>query len=128
MRKLEIAAAILVIMAIVGLPVAAFAYESFGQGSFDGQVIELTAAHGTWSQGTIRVRQGEKVRLRLTSNDVIHGFALKAYGIEIDEIYPGKVRSIEFVADKPGTFLFVCIIVCDAGHRHMEGQIIVESA
>jgi len=127
MSRLEIAAAILVLVAIVGVPVAAFAYDSFRQSSFDGQVIDLTGAHGTWSRGTIRVKQGEKVRLRLTSNDVVHGFALKAYGIEVDEVYPGKVKTIEFVADKPGTFLFACTVICSFNHRHMEGELIVEA-
>jgi cytochrome c oxidase subunit 2 len=123
---LEIAAVILVLVAIVGLPAAALGYESLRHRSYDGQIITLSAADGAWSHDTIRVEQGEKLRLRLTSNDVVHGFALKGYGIEIDEVYPGKVEVIDFVVDKAGTFSFTCTVLCSPHHRDMEGRLVVE--
>lgn len=130
MRKLNVVATILVLLAIAGLPAAVFGYESLRTGSFDGQVITLTGAHGAWhtagGHGPITVRQGEKVRLRLTSNDVLHGFILEAYGIEIDEVYPGKVKEFDFVADGPGSFPFACTILCSGDHRDMKGKLIVE--
>ncbi len=126
MRRWEVAAVVLALVAIAGLPAAVFGYEAFRLSSYDGQVIDLTGAHGTWSQDTIRVKQGERVRLRLTSNDVVHGFMLEAYGIEVDEVYTGRVEVIDFVADKPGNFAFACTILCDAGHRDMKGKLVVE--
>jgi len=115
---------VLVVLIIIGTPAAAFGYEAFLRSQHSNE-FTLVGHSGQWSPKSITVRQGETVRLRLVSEDVVHGFALKAYGIEVDEVYPGKVKTIEFVADKPGTFLFVCTIVCDPGHRHMEGEIIV---
>lgn len=126
MRMLEIAAVILVLATIVGLPAAVLGYESLRHSGYDGQVITLTGAHGAWSQDTIRVKQGEKLRLRLTSNDVVHGFMLKAFDIEIDEVYPGKEKVIDFVADEAGTFAFVCTILCSSDHRDMKGTLVVE--
>lgn len=126
MRTLEIAAVILVLVSVVGLPAAAFGYESLRHSGHDGQVITLAAADGAWSHDTIRVKQGEKLRLRITSNDVVHGFVLKAYGIEIDEIYPGKIQVIDFVADKAGTFSFTCTVLCSPDHRDMKGKLVVE--
>lgn len=126
MRTLEIAAVILVLVSVVGLPAAALGYESLRHSGHDGQVITLAGTEGAWSHDTIRVRQGEKLRLRLTSNDVVHGFELKGYGIEIDEVYPGKVVVIDFVADEAGTFLFSCTILCSRQHRDMKGKLIVE--
>ncbi len=126
MRRLEIAALVLVLVAIAGLPAAALGYESLRHSSYDGQVITLTGAHGVWSQDTIRVKQGQKLRLRLTSNDVVHGFMLKGYGIEIDEVYPGKEKVIDFVVDRPGTFAFVCTVLCSPDHRDMKGKLVVE--
>ncbi len=128
MQKLEIAAVVLVLLGIFGLPAAAIGYESLRHSGFDGQVITISGAHGSWSQDAIHVRQGERVRLRLTSNDVLHAFMIKAYGIEIDEVYPGKVAVVDFVADKPGTFAYVCTIICSGHHRDMKGQLVVEPA
>ncbi len=126
MRTLEIAAVILVLVSVVGLPAAALGYESFRHSRHDGRVVTLAGTEGAWSHETIRVKQGEKLRLRLTSNDVVHGFELKAYGIEIDEVYPGKIKVIDFVADEAGTFVFSCTILCSRQHRDMKGKLVVE--
>ena len=127
MRIWEMAAIAMVLLAVLGTPAAVFTYQSHLRSQADNE-FTLVGHSGQWGPDVIRVREGETVRLRLTSADVVHGFAFKAYGIEVDEVYPGKVKTIEFVADKPGTFLFNCTIVCNAGHRHMEGEIIVEPA
>lgn len=131
MRVLNLAAALLALLAIAGLPAAVIGYQSLRDNGFDGRVITLAGAHGAWHgpQGhdtTIRLKQGERVRLRLTSNDVVHGFSLEAFGIEIDEVYPGKVKEIDFVADKSGSFPFACTILCSADHRDMKGKLVVE--
>lgn len=125
-RKLEVTAAALVVLAVVGLPAAVFGYDSFLRRGFDGQVIDLTAAEGSWSRDVIRIKQGEKVRVRLTSNDVVHGFALKGYGLAVDGVYPGKVKVVEFVADRQGSFRFACTVICHVNHADMEGDLIVE--
>ncbi len=127
MRVWEIAAIALVLLAVLGTPAAVFTYQSHLRSQAENE-FTLVGHKGRWGTDVIRLTEGETVRLRLTSADVVHGFALKAYGIELDEVYPGKVKTIEFVADKPGTFLFNCTIVCDHGHRNMEGEIIVEPA
>jgi heme/copper-type cytochrome/quinol oxidase subunit 2 len=51
---------------------------------------------------------------------------LKGYGIEIDDVYPGKEKVIDFVADEAGTFAFVCTILCSPDHRDMRGNLVVE--
>lgn len=127
MRVWEIAAVGLVLLAILGTPAAVFTYQSSLNSGADKE-FTLTGHGGQWGPQVIRVTKGDTVRLRLTSADVVHGFAFKAYGIAVDEVYPGKVKTIEFVADEPGTFVFVCTIICNSGHRHMEGKIIVEAA
>lgn len=128
MRLLNIGAAILVLIAIAGLPAASFAYRSLHESGFDGTVIDLTGSNGAWNHQEIKVRQGERVRLRITSHDVVHGFTLEAMGIEIDEVYPGKVTEVDFSADEAGSFLFTCTILCSGDHRDMRGTLIVEAA
>jgi cytochrome c oxidase subunit 2 len=126
MRMMEIAAVILLVVSIAGLPAAALGYNSLRHSGHDGEVITLTGAHGAWSHDTIRVKQGQRLRLRLISNDVVHGFMLKGYDIEIDEVYPGKEKVIDFVADEHGTFTFVCTVPCSPDHREMRGKLVVE--
>lgn len=127
MRIWEIAAVAVVLLVILGTPAAVFTYQSSLRSGADKE-FTLVGQAGQWGPQVISVTQGDTVRLRLTSADVVHGFQMKGYGLEVDEVYPGKVKTIEFVAGKPGTFVFVCTIICNPGHRHMEGKIIVEAA
>jgi len=75
----------------------------------------------------IRVKQGENVTIKLTSIDVYHTFNLSAYGI-YEDVYPGKITTINFIADKAGEFEFNCGVFCGVGHAEMVGKLIVEEA
>jgi nitrous-oxide reductase len=39
---------------------------------------------------------------------------------------PGETTTVEFVADKPGSFSFYCTEFCSALHLEMQGWLIVE--
>ena len=83
-------------------------------------VLELTESHA--AQAVIEVNRGDRVVLKLTSNDVVHGFSLKDYGIFVNEgIEPGKPVVITFVADRPGEFTFSCNAICGKNHETMQG-------
>jgi heme/copper-type cytochrome/quinol oxidase subunit 2 len=74
----------------------------------------------------ITVKQGELVTLRLSSMDVVHGFALPGYNIS-ESLYPGDVVTVEFIADESGEFEFYCSAQsCGRGHLEMKGTLIVE--
>ncbi len=76
----------------------------------------------------INVKKGDKVVLKLTSSDVIHGFSLKDFGIFInDGIHPGKPATISFIANKEGTFTFSCNAICGSQHENMSGTIVVSA-
>jgi mono/diheme cytochrome c family protein len=97
---------------------------TLGRWESSGKEIELVArqpAAGGWSRERIVVNQGERVRLRIRSEDVIHGFAIGRLGVEAGPIEPGKVTSVEFVADRAGEFTFYCTMWCDPNHARMRG-------
>ena len=85
----------------------------------------LTARNWEFEPSTIRVNAGDSVKLTITSIDVIHGFSLSSFGVN-EFLEPGKTVEVEFLADKRGTFRYVCSVACGRGHSGMRGQLIVE--
>lgn len=89
-----------------------------------GQHVELIARQpgaGGWSRERIIVNQGERVRLRIRSEDVVHGFAIGRMSVEAGPIEPGKVVTVEFVANQVGEFTYYCTMWCDPNHPRMRG-------
>jgi len=90
------------------------------------QVASLQPEDFKLEHPVIRVHKGDKVVLKLTSSDVIHGFSLKDFGVYVEEgIVPGKVTLVSFVADREGTFTFTCNAICGKNHDKMQGTLIV---
>lgn len=84
----------------------------------------MTAKQFTFTPESIEVNKGDKVRLIVTSLDVPHGFSIPEYGIN-ERLDPGKPVTIEFTADKEGTFTAFCSVFCGSGHSNMKGKLIV---
>ncbi len=73
------------------------------------------------------VNQGDTVTLNITSTDVLHGFILPDYGVNVDLI-PDKTVTKTFVATTPGTFLYACTHPeCGSGHTNMVGNLTVNA-
>ena len=64
------------------------------------------------------VPAGKKVRLLITSNDVIHGWYVPQLGVNQYGI-PGFVKDTWFKADKPGTYRGQCSQICGKEHGFM---------
>lgn len=60
----------------------------------------------------------KKIRIITTSTDVIHAFAVPAFGIKQDAI-PGFVRDTWFKAEKTGDFYGQCQELCGKEHAYM---------
>ena len=60
----------------------------------------------------------KKIRIITTANDVIHAFAVPAFGIKQDAI-PGFVRDTWFRAEKTGDFYGQCQELCGKEHAYM---------
>lgn len=61
---------------------------------------------------------GKVVRLQVTGADVIHKFALPAFGVKIDAI-PGRLNETWFRADREGIFYGQCSFICGQNHAFM---------
>jgi cytochrome c oxidase subunit 2 len=70
---------------------------------------------------------GKKVRIITTANDVIHAFAVPAFGIKQDAI-PGFVRDTWFKAERTGDFYGQCQELCGKEHAYMPIHVKVLSA
>ena len=87
-----------------------FTYEEAGPG---------TKVTGTPAQPpTLYMPVGEKVRFKITASDVVHGFWIPAFMIQIQNI-PGVENQIEFTAQKVGTYPGRCNILCGRQHSQM---------
>jgi nitrosocyanin len=85
----------------------------------------MTAKNWEFTPSIITVNNGDTVKLHIKSVDITHGFKLSAFGIN-EDLEPGQTVDVEFVADKAGTFTFVCSVFCGPGHSKMDGQLIVK--
>ncbi len=124
--KNELFAFTVVLLIFVAFPAALFGYQTWRTNAADARVIDLTAnapSNGGWQPDTIRVNVGERVRLRIAAPDVVHGFEIPALGIKVDEILPGHVEEVEFVATRAGRYPFACTRWCSVDHWRMRGVI-----
>jgi len=87
--------------------------------------IRMTAKKYEFNPARIKVKQGEHVRLVITATDRDHGFKLEAFDID-RELKKGEAVTVEFTADKAGTFLFECSRFCGLGHKRMKGELVIE--
>jgi len=81
------------------------------------------AETGGWSPDVIQAEAGEPLHLSLTSDDVVHGFAIGQMEMDPVDIEPGKVTEVTVTFDKPGTFTFYCNRWCGLNHWRMRGTI-----
>ena len=124
--KTELISLFLVLLAIVGTPVGIVLYDNAARPANEVTLVGRRPLDGNWSQREIHVKRGETVRLRITSEDVTHGFYVPALDINAGSIAPGKFKAVEFTAERAGTFRFYCNVLCSHEHGGMIGNIIVE--
>jgi cytochrome c oxidase subunit 2 len=90
------------------------------------RVIEVKAKKYEFEPSTIEVEQGERVVLRVTSTDRLHGIGIKKFGVN-KEVPKGKTVDVELVASEPGTFAVLCTEDCGKGHDDMAGSLVVKA-
>ncbi len=98
-------------------------------GSFDATVH---AKQWTWlfeyPDGTklpeLVVPAGRDVKLTIVSEDVIHGFYLPGYRIQVDAV-PGMKTYAWFKASRVGVFDILCTVYCGINHSGMLAKLYV---
>ena len=93
-------------------------------GDCDTREVNIEAKQWDWSEPTITVKSGEKVKIMATSKDVTHGFSIPKLGFNI-RIDPGRTSVGEFIAPEPGEYSFGCSVNCGAGHGSHKGKLVV---
>jgi len=80
---------------------------------------------GGWAPTDLSVAAGQPLHLRLTSDDVMHGFAIGQSNQPAVDIKPGEMTDTTVTFDEPGTYTFYCTRWCGPNHWRMRGTITV---
>src|SRR5207249_998581 len=72
----------------------------------------------------LHVPVGKKIKLIMTTEDVIHDFFVPAFRMKAD-VVPGKYTTEWFEATKTGTYHLFCAEYCGMNHSGMIGSVIV---
>jgi mono/diheme cytochrome c family protein len=115
-----------------GAPAAAHEGQELGTPDV---VVKVMERHWKYVPDTIRVKQGQIVRIEFQPTDnglgAGHGLAVDGYdqAVYINGAMVQRPKSATFRADKAGTFKFYCASQCSTGplHPNMMGTLIVES-
>jgi plastocyanin len=119
---LRIGMSLLFALAFV-IPLAAETVDATGDSGV--KEIEITNRGLVFSVSEMRVNVGDTVRVTFTNGGGRHDWVLDEFdGAQTDVIRAGQSQTVEFVADKAGTFEFYCSV---PGHRQagMYGTFVV---
>jgi mono/diheme cytochrome c family protein/plastocyanin len=114
---------------VVGLIVIAVSIPFAGRwwaGRNQPAVVELHARvpeNGGWSLETIQAQVGQPLHLHLTSDDVVHGFAIGKSDQPALDIKPGETVDTTLTFDRPGKYTYYCTRWCGRNHWRMRGVI-----
>jgi heme/copper-type cytochrome/quinol oxidase subunit 2 len=61
---------------------------------------------------------GLPIKFLITSNDVLHSWAVPAFGVKVDAC-PGRINSVTVVPRKLGMFYGQCSEICGVNHAFM---------
>ncbi|MFL6816983.1 MAG: cytochrome c oxidase subunit II [Bradyrhizobium sp.] len=95
-----------------------YAYPDNGKFEFDSLLAQDKKPRLLGVDNEMVVPVNKVVRVQTTGADVIHSFAVPAFGIKIDSI-PGRLNETWFKATKMGMFYGQCSELCGKDHAFM---------
>jgi len=89
------------------------------------KVFSVAGQSFSFSETEIRVKKGDTVKMNFESVGGFHDWAVDEFNAKTVRVNTGGTTSVEFVADKAGTFEYYCSV---GNHRQqgMKGNLIVE--
>jgi len=74
-----------------------------------GDVREITveATSFKFTPSSFSVKAGERVRVTVINRDIFHTFTIRDLGVDLS-LQGGQTGTVEFVADKAGTYEIIC--------------------
>ncbi len=85
------------------------------------RTFRIEASRFQYSPAVIQVNPGDRVTIEVVAEDVVHGFSIDGYNLNVTAD-PGQTARLTFVADKTGTFRFRCSVTCGNLHPFMVGK------
>ncbi len=111
--------------AALGIAIAAVAPRTnLVNASDNPKVIEITAKKFEFTPSEITLKKGERVILRLSSSDRVHGFMSKPLKIDTD-IPNDTSKDVAVTPDTAGDFTVICDHYCGTGHGNMKMKVTV---
>lgn len=86
--------------------------------------FNVAARDFRFSPDRLEVMQDDLVKLTITSADVAYGFAVDDYRLS-KRVPAGGSTTLEFRADRVGTFPFYSNMTSDERHAKMRGELVV---
>lgn len=80
----------------------------------------------SFSQKEIRIKKGDKVTITFSNKEGRHNLAIDGYNTKTNVITENNTASVQFIADKVGTFEYFCE-VGDHRIKGMKGILVVEN-
>ncbi|CAG0969456.1 Cytochrome c oxidase subunit 2 [Planctomycetaceae bacterium] len=118
--KAERFALLLVIVLVIGVPLAVvLARSTPGTIEMHAQMAD----NGGWTPSDLKAQVGQPLHLRLTSDDVVHGFAVGQSPMPAIDVLPGQWTTTTLMFDQPGKYTFYCTRWCGPNHWRMRGTI-----
>jgi cytochrome c oxidase subunit 2 len=115
----------IIILAVIG--VGFYVYKNKSSGGAVGAVKEftITGQNFSFAPAVITVKKGDKVKITFKNAEGFHDFKIDEFNVATKQIQGGGEDTVEFTADKTGTFEYYCSV---GKHRQMgmKGQLIVQ--
>lgn len=104
-----------------------------GSGEVNGEVMledgvmvfEISGKNSSYTPNKITVKQGQKMRIRFTSEQGFHDWTVDAFDAHTIRVNTGEEALLEFTPDEAGTFEFYSSVGADRANG-MVGTLVVE--
>lgn len=85
------------------------------------KVVDVEAGSFYYKPSVIEVAKGQKIKIIMKSVSLMHDFVIDELGVKLPIVKNGDMGTVEFVADKVGTFEYYCSV--GLGKHRANGQV-----